>query len=90
MYILHYPFIRLFSHLARVLAIKSDQIWILVSIEMICAVLFAIIAMKVFDEPVRAWLTMQWRSASSTRSRGLQIRDNPLTESTVKPELAGD
>jgi hypothetical protein len=25
---------------------------------------FATIAMKVFDEPVRAWLTMQWRSAS--------------------------
>jgi peptidoglycan/LPS O-acetylase OafA/YrhL len=90
LYILHYPFIRLFSHLARVLAIRSDQIWILVSVEMICAVVFAIIAMKVFDEPVRAWLTMQWRSASPTRSRGLQILDDPLTEPTVKPELTGE
>jgi peptidoglycan/LPS O-acetylase OafA/YrhL len=90
LYILHYPFIRLFSHLARVLAVRSDQIWILVSVEMICAVVFAIIAMKVFDEPVRAWLTMQWRSASPIRSRGLQILDTPPTEPTVKPKLIGD
>jgi peptidoglycan/LPS O-acetylase OafA/YrhL len=90
LYILHYPFIRLFSHLARVLAIRSDQIWILVSVEMLCAVVFATIAMKVFDEPVRAWLTMRWRSASPTRSGGLPILDNPLTEPTVKPEFAGD
>jgi peptidoglycan/LPS O-acetylase OafA/YrhL len=89
LYILHYPFVRLFSHLARVLAIRSDQVWIIVSAEMICAVVFATIAMKVFDEPVRAWLTMQWRSASRTRSRGVQVLDYPLTEPTVKPELTG-
>jgi peptidoglycan/LPS O-acetylase OafA/YrhL len=90
LYILHYPFVRLFSHLARVLDIRSDQVWIMVSLEMICAVVFATIAMKVFDEPVRAWLTMRWRSASPTRSGGLPILDNPLTEPTVKPEFAGD
>jgi peptidoglycan/LPS O-acetylase OafA/YrhL len=90
LYILHYPFVRLFSHLARVLAVRSDQVWIMVSLEMICAVVFATIAMKVFDEPVRAWLTMHWRSASPKRSRDLPILGSPLTEPAVKPELTGD
>ena len=66
LYILHYPFIRLFSHLARVLAVKSDRMWMIVSVEMICAIAVAAIAVKVFDEPVRAWLTRRWRSASSS------------------------
>ena len=90
LYILHYPFVRLFSHLARVLGVRSDQTWIIVSVEMICAVVFATIAMKVFDEPVRAWLTMRWRSASPTQSKALQILDNHLTEPTVERGLAGD
>jgi peptidoglycan/LPS O-acetylase OafA/YrhL len=90
LYILHYPFVRLFSHLARVLGVRSDQMWIIVSVEMICAVVFATIAMKVFDEPVRAWLTMHWRSASPAQSKALQILDNHLTEPTVERGLAGD
>ena len=90
LYILHYPFVRLFSHLTRVLAVRSDQVWIMICLEMICAVVFATIAMKVFDEPVRAWLTMHWRSASPTRSRALQTLDNHLTGPIVKPELTGD
>jgi peptidoglycan/LPS O-acetylase OafA/YrhL len=90
LYILHYPFVRLFSHFARVLGVRSDQVWILVSVEMICAVVFATVAMRVFDEPVRAWLTMRWRSASPKRSRDFPILDNPLTGPTVKPELTGD
>jgi peptidoglycan/LPS O-acetylase OafA/YrhL len=90
LYILHYPLVRLFSHLARVLALRSDQVWIMVGLEIICAVVFATITMKIFDEPVRAWLTKQWRSASPTRSRDLPILDNPLIEPAVKPELTGD
>ena len=90
LYILHYPFVRLFSHFARMLTVRSDQVWIMVSLEMICAVVFASIAMMIFDEPVRAWLTMRWRFASPKRSRDLPILDSPLIEPTIRPEIAGD
>jgi peptidoglycan/LPS O-acetylase OafA/YrhL len=57
LYILHYPLIRLFSNLARRIAHNDLQIHILIGVEVTCQILFAFVVMKVFDEPVRAWLT---------------------------------
>jgi peptidoglycan/LPS O-acetylase OafA/YrhL len=57
LYILHYPFLKLFGFLARVLSLEGRLIWIMVGIEMICGVLFAIVVMKAFDEPLRKWLS---------------------------------
>jgi peptidoglycan/LPS O-acetylase OafA/YrhL len=61
LYIVHYPIIRLFSFLARTLALTGYQIWILVAVEMACAVLFSLFVMKAYDEPVRKWLAVKWR-----------------------------
>lgn len=64
LYILHYPVIRVFSFLARALALDDGKIWMLVAVEMICIVLFSIVVMEVFDEPVRKWLTARTRHSN--------------------------
>jgi peptidoglycan/LPS O-acetylase OafA/YrhL len=56
LYILHYPVIRLFSTFIRSFDLRGVAFGAAIAIEMISAVGFAFVAMKLFDEPVRAWL----------------------------------
>jgi peptidoglycan/LPS O-acetylase OafA/YrhL len=81
LYILHYPVIRMFSFLARALSLEDRQIWMLVVIEIICVVLFTIVVMKAFDEPLRKWLSARMR----TRRFSTQI---PIDATLMKAEPA--
>ena len=56
LYILHYPVIRLFSTFIRSFDLRGVEFGAAIAIEMISAVGLAFVAMKLFDEPVRAWL----------------------------------
>ena len=60
-YILHYPLVRVFSNYARSLNISDGRVWPLMAIELILIIVFAYAVLKLFDEPVRAWLRQKWR-----------------------------
>ncbi len=60
-YITHYPIIRLFSHFARSLSVTGYGVWLVIGAEMSCSVIFAVVVMKAFDEPLRAWLSARSR-----------------------------
>lgn len=67
LYILHYPLvIRPFSHTARALNLRGIEFWLLIAAEMSTAIGVSILAMKFFDEPVRAWLTRKFNKSVRT------------------------
>lgn len=61
LYITHYPLVRVFSNYARSRNLADGQLWLLMAIELIFIIVFAYAVMKVFDQPVRAWLGQRWR-----------------------------
>jgi peptidoglycan/LPS O-acetylase OafA/YrhL len=62
LYILHYPFMRLFSFVARRFSESHLLMDTVICAEIACQISFAFIAMKLFDEPVRKWLTQKYLS----------------------------
>ena len=62
LYILHYPLIRVFSNFARAHDLHGTQFWLLIAAEILCAICFSLVVIKLFDEPVRDWLGRKWRS----------------------------
>jgi peptidoglycan/LPS O-acetylase OafA/YrhL len=63
LYILHYPVIKMFSTFIRSHDLKGVEFGAAITIEMISAVGFAFVAMKLFDEPIRAWLIGRRKTA---------------------------
>jgi peptidoglycan/LPS O-acetylase OafA/YrhL len=61
-YILHYPFIRLFSNFVRSHSLHGIQFWLLIAVEMLSAAGFSFAMLKFFDEPLRLWLSRKWRA----------------------------
>ncbi|MDE2334337.1 MAG: acyltransferase [Rhodospirillales bacterium] len=62
LYILHYPFVHLFSHLARQFARTTAQVVAVIAVEILFQLLLAYAAARLFDEPVRAWLSGRLRA----------------------------
>ena len=69
LYILHYPLIRIFGYLERVVAVTDGWMLPFIDVEITCAILFAVVATKVFDEPVRASFTKRRRQRSLVPTR---------------------
>jgi hypothetical protein len=62
LYILHYPLVHVFSNFARSHALHGTQFWLFIAVEMLSAIGFSLVVMKLFDEPMRDRLTRMWRS----------------------------
>jgi peptidoglycan/LPS O-acetylase OafA/YrhL len=62
LYILHYPFVHVFSYIIREHSLNGVAFWIMIGGEMISAVGLAFVVMKFLDEPIRRWLTDEWSS----------------------------
>ena len=60
LYILHFPIIKAFSYVARNNQLSGTAVVLLIFTELFTALSFAIIMMRVFDEPVRSWLQRKW------------------------------
>jgi peptidoglycan/LPS O-acetylase OafA/YrhL len=62
---------RPFSHFARANDLHGLRFWLLIAAEMLIAIGLSLVMMKLFDEPVRGWLTRKWRLWRSTLTRAL-------------------
>lgn len=56
LYIIHYPFVWLFSTLARKFGLAGFSLIGLVAIQVVVMIVFAIIALRFYDEPIRKML----------------------------------
>jgi peptidoglycan/LPS O-acetylase OafA/YrhL len=56
-YILHYPLLRVFSNLIRSHDLHGAALGAAIVLELVAAVLIAYASMRLFDEPVRGWLS---------------------------------
>ena len=74
LYILHFPLVKAFSYFARAHDVRGARLWLLIAMEVSCAVGFSIIVMRLFDEPVRAWLRRRWRAGPKL---GVVLRASP-------------
>jgi peptidoglycan/LPS O-acetylase OafA/YrhL len=63
LYILHYPVLRLFIKYEHANSLQGVQLWAVLTIEILTAIVFSLVVMIYFDEPVRAWLTRKWKQS---------------------------
>jgi peptidoglycan/LPS O-acetylase OafA/YrhL len=75
LYILHYPFIHVFSNFVRSHSLHGIQFWLLIAVEMLSAAAFSFAVLKFFDEPLRAWLSRKWR-ALRTQTQEKATKEN--------------
>ncbi len=61
LYILHYPVVRLFSRFARSTDVGSAAFYTIIFGEVLVQVLLALLALRYFDKPVRAWLMARYK-----------------------------
>jgi peptidoglycan/LPS O-acetylase OafA/YrhL len=65
-YILSYPLIKPFSFFARYHGAEGLYLWGIVIIEVLTAIAISFVILKLYDEPVRAWLSRKQRARKNT------------------------
>jgi peptidoglycan/LPS O-acetylase OafA/YrhL len=70
LYILHYPFVRIFNTIAKALGPEGPVLALVLAVEIITVIVVSYGVMKLFDEPVRRRLTQAWRALRRQAPKG--------------------